>query len=93
MLSQASWPPGAVGTEHRVGRSDADLEMSEDQEARLLMLFLPISQPPTCHCRDPQGSLSSFLSMSASTSFTLGNGVVVKKSPGRAVPVQGGEEA
>jgi len=81
-----------VKTENRVGRSAGDMEMGEGSGCQIAMSFLLISQPPTCHCRDLQGSLSSFLPLSASTSVSLGSGVVVKRVPGRVVPIQKGKE-
>lgn len=38
------------------------------------------------------GTLSSFLPVSASTSVPLDNEVVMKRAPGRTIPVQGGKE-
>lgn len=70
--AQPLWlvPWGCGKSEPRGGGSDGDREVvgGGGRDARLLMPFLPISQPPTCHCRDPQGSLSSFLPMLASSS-------------------------
>lgn len=82
-----SWlvPRGRGEVRAQGGRADGDLEMGGG-DARMLMPFLPISQPLTCHCRDPQGSLFSFPSMPASTSVPPGKEVVVAKAPERTVP-------
>lgn len=80
--------PRGAGEDRTPGRLiRGDWETEGDQDARLL--FLPVSQHPTCHCRDPK-VLCLHLLMSSSTSVPLGNEAVVKMAPGRAGPVQEG---